>query len=45
MKASEMVMIADMIVSVLKHPQDETVLSDTRKKVHELCRAFPIYPE
>ncbi len=45
MKASEMAMIADMIVSVLKHLQDETVLSNTRKKVHELCRAFPIYPE
>jgi glycine hydroxymethyltransferase len=43
MKTPEMTIIAELIVSVLKNPLDETVLSQTRKKVHELCRAFPIY--
>ena len=43
MKTPEMTIIAELIVSVLKNPLDETVLSRTRKKVHELCRAFPIY--
>jgi glycine hydroxymethyltransferase len=45
MKASEMALIANMIVSVLKNPLDETIISQTRKKVHELCRAFPIYQD
>ena len=43
MNAPEMVMIAEMIVSVLKNPFGETVIAQTRKKVHDLCRAFPVY--
>lgn len=44
MKAAEMAMIAELIVSVLKNPFDETLISQTRKQVHELCLTFPIYP-
>ena len=43
MKTPEMAMIAEMIVSVLKNPFGEAVIAETRKKVHDLCRAFPIY--
>ena len=41
----EMKRIGAMIIDVLKHPQDETVLDRTRNKVAELCRAFPLYPD
>ncbi len=43
MKAPEMTMIADMIISVLKKPFEEAVIARTRNQVHDLCRAFPIY--
>jgi len=43
MKASEMVIIAELIIAVLKKPFEETVIAQTRKKVHDLCQAFPIY--
>jgi glycine hydroxymethyltransferase len=43
MQAPEMIMIADLIVAVLKHPYEDTVIAQTRQKVHELCRTFPIY--
>jgi len=43
MKAPEMAKIADLIVEVLKKPFDESVIAQTRQKVHELCLAFPIY--
>lgn len=43
MKATEMTMIAELIVAVLKKPYEETVIAQTRKKVHDLCQAFPIY--
>jgi glycine hydroxymethyltransferase len=45
MGTEEMRRIGAMIVDVLKHPQDETVLQRTRSQVDELCRAFPLYPE
>ncbi len=45
MKTSEMAIIANLIVSVLKNPLDDTVILQTRKKVQELCRAFPIYQD
>jgi glycine/serine hydroxymethyltransferase len=38
-------MIANLIVSVLKSPYEETLIAKTRQKVHELCQAFPIYQE
>jgi glycine hydroxymethyltransferase len=43
MKAPEMAKVADLIVEVLKKPFDESVIAQTRQKVHELCLAFPIY--
>lgn len=43
MKASEMTRIANMIVTVLKNPSDETVTTRTRQQVLDLCRAFPTY--
>ena len=43
MKAPEMAIIAELIVAVLKKPFEETVIAQTRNKVHDLCRAFPIY--
>ncbi len=43
MKAPEMAKIADLIVEVLKNPYEESVIAQTRQKVHELCQAFPIY--
>jgi len=45
MKTAEMTMIANLIVSVLKNPLDDTLILQTRKKVQELCRAFPIYQD
>jgi glycine hydroxymethyltransferase len=43
MKATEMAMIADLIVEVLKNPYEETIIAKTRQKARELCQAFPIY--
>ena len=45
MKTAEVTMIANLIVSVLKNPLDDTLILQTRKKVQELCRAFPIYQD
>ena len=45
MGVDEMKTIAELVVTVLKHHRDETVIKDTGKKVRELCEAFPIYRE
>jgi glycine hydroxymethyltransferase len=45
MKAPEMKMIAGFIADILKAPNAESLIEKTRKKVHELCEAFPIYAE
>ena len=45
MRAPEMKIIADLMVNVLKNPSSEKVIEDSRKKVRELCEAFPVYPE
>lgn len=45
MGVDEMKTIAELVVTVLKHNRDETVIEDTGKKVRELCEAFPIYRE
>ena len=37
--------IAEMIVLILKNHTNEALIKDTRKKVLELCEAFPIYQE
>ncbi len=43
MTSPEMTMIAELIVTVLKKPFEETVIAQTRNKVHDLCKIFPIY--
>ncbi len=43
MKTKEMSVIADLIATAIKKPTDETAIKRIRKKVHELCQAFPIY--
>jgi glycine hydroxymethyltransferase len=41
MMVAEAAVIARLIVDVLRHPQKEDVISRTRARVLELCRAFP----
>lgn len=43
MKETEMELIADLMTNILKNPEDEAVIQETREKVNELCEAFPIY--
>ncbi len=45
MKSDEMVIIAKLIVEVLKNPGSEQVIEKSRKKVIELCKAFPLYAD
>ena len=45
MKSAEMIAIAKMIVDVLKNPENEQIIEETRKQVMELCRAFPLYAD
>ena len=44
MDAAAMSVIAEVIASVLKNPQDEAVKDAARKKVRDLTAQFPIYP-
>jgi glycine hydroxymethyltransferase len=43
MKAPEMSIIGDMIVDVLSHPGDKSVLRRVRESVRDLCERFPLY--
>ena len=43
MKEEEMVEIADMIVDVLNHRNDQGILARIRDSVRDLCDAFPLY--
>jgi glycine hydroxymethyltransferase len=43
MQAAEMRAIGRMIAAVLKNPGDDNSISATRKKIMELCDAFPLY--
>lgn len=43
MKITEMQTIAELIIHVLKNHSDDNIISATKKKVFELCRAFPLY--
>ncbi len=45
MKTAEMKTIAELIVGVLRQPENAEVLRKTRKCVQDLCDQFPIYPE
>jgi len=42
MQETEMKLIAKLIVDVLKKPNDNNLIINTRKKVLEICEAFPI---
>jgi len=42
MQMPEMEVIAKLIVNVLKNPRDNNFITNSRKKVLELCEAFPI---
>lgn len=44
MNAEAMEVIADIIASVLKNPQDEAVKAEAKGKVRDLTAKFPIYP-
>jgi len=45
MKEPEMRAIAEIIDMVLSKPGDEKVRETARRKVRELCDAFPIWPD
>jgi glycine hydroxymethyltransferase len=42
MKEQEMTQIAELIVKVISHIQDETVVKSVRKDVEKLCKKFPL---
>jgi glycine hydroxymethyltransferase len=41
--SDEMKKVGDMMIAVLKSPDDATVIERTRSQVAELCAAFPLY--
>ncbi|MBW2448967.1 MAG: serine hydroxymethyltransferase [Deltaproteobacteria bacterium] len=43
MKVPEMETIAALIVQVLHHHRDDNIIATTKKKVFELCEAFPLF--
>ena len=45
MKEPEMAIIAELLVDVLKNPDSEEVINNTRMKVRELAEAFPLYQD
>lgn len=45
MKENEMREIARLIHRILTNINDESVINEAKKKVKELCEAFPLYPE
>jgi len=45
MKEPEMQQIADWVAEVLEAPTDEDCIAGVRRRVLDLCAAFPLYPE
>src|SRR5690606_9956981 len=45
MDAAAMVEIADLIATVLKHPNDAAVKEDARRRVAALTERFPLYAQ
>ncbi len=45
MKEPEMEIVAKFIVDILKNPENEDLIRNTKAKVRELCGAFPLYCE
>ncbi len=44
MEAAEFTEIADIIAERLLNPEDETVATECRRRVAQLCDRFPLYP-
>jgi glycine hydroxymethyltransferase len=45
MREAEMDVIGELIIRVLKTPEDERALATARSEVEALCGKFPLYPE
>jgi glycine hydroxymethyltransferase len=45
MKENEMNLVGELIVNVLKHPQDDEMTRRTRQRVLDLCERFPLYQD
>lgn len=45
MGPEQMKQIADVIISILKHPDDQAVMRRCREQVSALCDAFGLYPD
>jgi glycine hydroxymethyltransferase len=45
MEEPQMRTVGELIVNLLKDPEDHTLIETTRKKVLDLCNEFPIYRE
>jgi glycine hydroxymethyltransferase len=45
MRTAEMSVIAELMVEALRNSESERVITVIRKKIVELCRTFPLYPE
>jgi glycine hydroxymethyltransferase len=45
MKEPEMIEIADLIVKVLKDPDNESNIKNVKSKVKALCKKFPVYTD
>lgn len=45
MKEEQMRVIGQVMADALTHPEDEAVIADCNKRIAELCRQFPLYPE
>jgi len=43
MKEGEMQLIAEYVETTLKNPEDEKILAETRSRVNELCKRFPVH--
>jgi glycine/serine hydroxymethyltransferase len=45
MKEAEMPVIAEYIVTTLRHRNDKAKVAEVRAKVAALCAKFPVYPK
>ncbi|QTA79494.1 Serine hydroxymethyltransferase [Desulfonema limicola] len=45
MRSAHMLLIADLIVDVLKNPNNEKIKNKVKADVRKLCNDFPIYPD
>ena len=45
MKEEQMHVIGQVMADALTHPEDGAVIANCNKRIAELCRQFPLYPE